>query len=518
MVANIFDYQKAKLAEAYSRDLQPQPLQRDLEAPTAYPVDALGSLLGNAVHAITKSIQCPLALTAQSTLAAATLAVQAFADVEIDGRSFPVSENYLTLGNSGERKTAADRILLHPHRQHEKKFREAYREDLKRFKSEKRAFDESVQRATKAKQKDEKTTSRDEILKSIQSQGDEPIAPIEPFLLVEEPTFEGLMRLLIGGQPSIGLFSDEGGRFIGGHAMNTDNVMRTITGLSKLWDGSPVDRIRAGEGADKLYGRRLSVHLMTQPIIGLRVLSDELMSGQGILARCLTTYPDTTAGTRLYTEVNITEQPDIIRYTAAMLSILETPLPVSDFDPQELQPRKIVFDRVAKQAWIKLHDSIEVAMATKGKLAEIRPFACKAAEHAARLAAVLALVDNVDTGVMAVRHVEAAQALLEHYLNETLRLTSGVSPDAQLIKAQKLGEWLADHHAGLNICLQQIYRESISLARSAKTARGLMKILDSHDWVQRQPDETRANYRGKQVGEVYRIATLDALREVLADV
>ena len=32
------------------------------------------------------------------------------------------------------------------------------------------------------------------------------------------------------------------------------------------------------------------------------------------------------------------------------------------------------------------------------------------------------------------------------------------------------------------------------------------------------PDDEKVEYRGKQVGEVYRIATLDALREVLSDV
>ncbi len=512
MSANVYEFQKKKLEDEFIRDLQPQPLQRDLELPTDYPIDALGTVLGGAVKAITHATQCPQALAAQSVLAAAALAVQPFANILIDGRVFPISENFLTLGVSGERKTAVDRVALEPHRQHEKQMREVYREDMKAFRSEKRLFDANLAKSLKSSTKTEKESSLQNDL------GIEPVAPLEPFLLVEEPTYQGLMRLLINGQPSIGLFTDEGGQFLGGHAMSKDNKMATITGLSKLWDGSPVDRIRAGDGADKIYGRRLSVHLMMQPIIGLQMLNDDLLNGQGILARCLITYPQSTIGTRLYTAVNCSEQPEIQLYNAVMMQLLKTPFKTSDFDPQELEPRNLTLDHPAKREWIKLHNAVEVAMLPKGKLSGIHPFASKAPEHAARLAGTLALVENVDTDVISLRHVEAAAELIEHYINENLRLTTGSAPDAQLIKAAKLGEWLADHQAGLNICLQQIYRESISLARSAKTARHLMKILCEHEWTQQMTEETKVTYRGKQVGEVYRVATLDALREVLADV
>ena len=510
MSANIYEIKKKKLEDEFIRDLQPQPLQRDLESPTDYPVHALGTVLGGAVKAITQAAKCPQALAAQSVLAAAAVAVQPFANILIDGRIFPISENFLTIGVSGERKTAVDRVALEPHRQHEKQMREVYREDMKAFRSEKRLFDANLTKSLKAKNGKESSLQND--------LGIEPVAPLEPFLLVEEPTYQGLMRLLINGQPSIGLFTDEAGQFLGGHAMSKDNKMATITGMSKLWDGSPVDRIRAGDGADKIYGRRLSVHLMMQPIIGLQMLNDDLLNGQGILARCLITYPQTTIGTRLYTAINCSEQPEIQLYNTVMMQLLKTPFKTSDFDPQELDPRNLTLDHHAKKEWIKLHDAVEVAMLPKGKLSGIHPFASKAPEHTARLAGTLALIENVDTGVIALRHIEAAAELMTHYINENLRLTTGSAPDAQLIKAAKLGEWLADHHAELKICLQQIYRESISLARSAKTARHLMKILCEHEWTQQMPDDEKVEYRGKQVGEVYRIATLDALREVLSDV
>jgi hypothetical protein len=49
--------------------------------------------------------------------------------------------------------------------------------------------------------------------------------------------------------PTLGLFHDDAGEFIGGHAMNKDNKMKTASGLSRLWDCGEFDRVRAGDGA-----------------------------------------------------------------------------------------------------------------------------------------------------------------------------------------------------------------------------------------------------------------------------
>ena len=63
-------------------------------------------------------------------------------------------------------------------------------------------------------------------------------------LTTEEPTYEGLVKLLDGGWPSVGLFSDEGGRFLGGFAMSEEQRIKTMAGLNSLWDGQPITRTR----------------------------------------------------------------------------------------------------------------------------------------------------------------------------------------------------------------------------------------------------------------------------------
>src|SRR5947207_9941681 len=59
----------------------PRPLMRELPPADPFPVDVLGVVLGAAARAIHDRVQAPLAIGAQSVLGAATLAVQAHADV-----------------------------------------------------------------------------------------------------------------------------------------------------------------------------------------------------------------------------------------------------------------------------------------------------------------------------------------------------------------------------------------------------------------------------------------------------
>jgi uncharacterized protein DUF3987 len=78
--------------------------------------------------------------------------------------------------------------------------------------------------------------------------GPEPAVPPSPLLTCQEPTFEGRCRAVEVGQPSIGVFATEGGQFIAGNAMSAENKLKTAAGLSRIWDGETIKRVRAGDG------------------------------------------------------------------------------------------------------------------------------------------------------------------------------------------------------------------------------------------------------------------------------
>ena len=52
--------------------------------------------------------------------------------------------------------------------------------------------------------------------------GPPPPEPFLPFLTCTEPTYEGLTKAFAYGWPSLGLFDDEAGQFIGGHRMKDE--------------------------------------------------------------------------------------------------------------------------------------------------------------------------------------------------------------------------------------------------------------------------------------------------------
>ena len=76
--------------------------------------------------------------------------------------------------------------------------------------------------------------------------GSAPVAPPWPILIITEPTIEGMVKYMADGLPTLGLMSNDAGSFIGGHAMTEEAKLRSAAGLSSIWDGNPLDRIRAG--------------------------------------------------------------------------------------------------------------------------------------------------------------------------------------------------------------------------------------------------------------------------------
>jgi putative DNA primase/helicase len=467
---------------------EPKPLQRDIPPGTPFPFDALGDLLGPATRKMRAVIQAPAAICGNSLLAAADLAVQAHADVVIDGRVFPISEMFETVGQTGERKSEADKVALRPHREYERTLAEKYGQDLLAYQRDHDAYEKTKQEALGSKQKSYEAKRR-----ALSELGEAPVGPLEPLFLCEEPTYEGLVKLLAIGQPSVGLFSDEGGRFIGGHGMNPDNLLKTAAGLSGLWDGKPIDRVRGGDGCTKLYGRRVSLHLMVQPEVSQLMLSNPVLIGQGLLSRCLVTWPESTAGTRPYCEEDLSASKEIADYNALMKRILETPLPLADGVRNELAPRHLAPAPDAKKLWVRFHDHVERQLVEGGALASIRGLGNKAPEHAARLAGVLALVRDIHVSHIALYPMEAGIELITYYLNEALRLYEVGVQDPQLCLAQKLLGWLKARGQTV-VTLPEIYQLGPKPIRNARVARLLMGILEEHGYV--KAIDERTEYRG----------------------
>ncbi|HCR96867.1 MAG: YfjI family protein [Halomonas sp.] len=469
-----------RVDEVYS-NFDPIPLVDRIVAPE-YPLEALGSILGEAAERLRYYVQTPPGMAGQSVLAAAALAIQGTTDVQRgpigDG---PVSLMLMTIAESGDRKSSIDRLALSPIRAWEAERREALPNLLADYRAAIEAWQlrrESVVNGAKPKSKepmnhDQQMRLRDQLL---MLDAEKPEPPPRPNITFEEPTAEGSWRHFHEGEPSAGLFSDEAIGFFGGHGMSEESRGRTIAMLSKLWDGSPITRTRGTSGESGIMaGRRLSAHLMLQPVVSAKVLGDPLLMGQGFLARFLVCHEPSMAGTRFLKGRDLSRgaqhDPAIGRYWQSLSETIRTPLDVDD-QTGELRLRMAKIEGDAFTAWCALHDSIEHHLSSNGRFIEVKAFASKAADNAARIAAVLALVEGHDSPQR--EHIERAGKLMAYYLESMAVRTAEAQQDMQEVKARELLEWITDHggelHAGDFKRLPNAYR-------SASKARPLLTFL-----------------------------------------
>ncbi len=477
----------------------PLPLHRELPPASPFPTTALGEILGTAALAVQDKTQAPDAICAQSVLAAATLGVQGLADVELPtGAVRPLSGFFLSVASSGERKTSADGCATAPIREREWRLAEGYVQDHQAYE-----MDLAVWEQQRRQILNEKKSTRQLKRAALEELGPHPEEPLAPLLTCPEPTFEGLTKLFARGWPSLGLFSSEGGQFLGGHGMNSDNRLKTAAALSSLWDGEPLKRVRAGDPLAVLPGRRLAVHLLLQPGVAAEVLADPLLADQGLLSRLLVAAPEGTVGTRFWKETTAEADEHLNQYNRRLSEILSTPMPLAEGTRNQLRPNVLRLSSFARDLWTRFADHVEQEMGPRGDYESIRSLANKLPEHAARLAGVVALFHDPQREELSENHLAHGIDLAKFYAQEALRLFEAGAIDADLLEAKGVLHWLQDSWTEALISLPDIYQRGPRAVRDQTRARKLVQLLEEHGWLLPVPEG--AEVAGTKRRQVWRI-------------
>ncbi len=433
----------------------PLPLSREETAPEPYPVHALGEVLGEAAQSIHRIAKLPVAIAAQSVLSAANLMTQGLANVAIDGRTIPLSLFLLAIALSGERKSEADRIAMCPVDVWQKRRYAQYREQLEEY---------------------------EEKLANWKKGKPQPRPPMPPMVKCEEPTIQGIYKLLSEGLGFVGILSDEGGQLLGGYAMSKDHALETVSRLSKLWDGKPLDRIRGTDVLTLLYDRRANLHLMLQPGIADKLLCHDEAKSQGFLNRCLICHPPSMFGNRPYQALDPGKDPAIGRYWECMTALINKG--VDHIEGGGLMFQTLELTPEAKREWIRFHDVIDGHIATGGVLRPIAGAAAKGAEQSLRIAGTLALFDGLDE--IGLEHMKRGIELTDFYLSEMLRLHEGASVAKEITEAQKLLDWIRQRTKEQQrnvVYLREMYQFGPCSLRTAKAAKPVVAELVNHGYL-----------------------------------
>jgi len=482
----------------------PEPLTGILEAPKPYPVEALGEVMGGMALAVQDATQAPLALCGQSVLMAGALIAQGFKEIEMPHGKIPLSLFSLIIAESGERKSATDELAMKPIRLHEQAKGEQYQADLKDSIKEKTAFNEAEKSIKRSIPKDytgEK--AREWVKDELNKLNTLPPPPMMPTYTTSDATIEGVIKHFRQALPVLGIYTDEGGAFFGGHSMAKEQAKKSISLFSQAWNGKPLDMMRADKdtGVFRLYGRRLSISLMTQPVIALEALSDSLMSGQGFIARFLICYPQSNIGKRPYKAFNIAHDPRFTKYFAVMMERLEDGFMLKPEGGLDLAA--ITLNANSEQAYIRFHNEIEQGMANNQPYAHLRGEASKIAEQALRVAGVLTVIKHgYQCQFIDVVEMKAGIRLARYSLDELLRITNQAVIDPDTKDAIKLLEWITDkgHKLLYPVLIQQTAPNA--LRKKERYERALFKLIE-HRYIELLENGTVVD--GIKRKEVYKV-------------
>lgn len=422
----------------------PRPLLSALEPETHYPIDSLPPLLRNAVTAYQHYGQQPMALVACSALANLSLACQALANVARDCYLVsPVSLYFLVVAQSGERKSAADNVFSKPTRAWEAQIRQTREPDVQAALTLHQAWqmerDGLLNQIKRAMMSDEDTTLyKDRLARLIRI---EPDIPLLPTLYFEDATQEALAIHLARGWPSGSLWSDEAGIVLGSHSMQS-NPARFVALLNRLWDGKSFTAHRKTTDSFILKHRRLTLNLMMQPLL-LQTMTNQhqnISRQSGFLPRCLLAYPKSAMGARYYQEPPLSKSY-LDDYERRIVDCLNQSQHLSQKGCHKLPT--LLMSIEAKRTWIQFFNAVESGLNYQGQWAGLQDFASKAAENAARLAALFHLFEG-KMGDIGSESMEQAIAVIHWHLKETRRLFDTGNQTNELSDAQTLFEWLKE--------------------------------------------------------------------------
>lgn len=464
----------------------PTPLLRERCDPEPLPRDALGPLR-EPVHAVETLTSAPAEIALQSVLSVASFGVQRHVDVETLGGPRPTSLFLITVAASGERKSACDSLSTRAVREHERERRRSYPRDFERFQA--RLETHEAERRQLIRRSADGVIDTQADLEALPAT---PRPPITPTMLVSDPTLEGVLRHFEDGPGSIGVFSDEGGQLLGGHAMNAENRLKTGGGLSKLWDGDAPNRTRAGEPTQTFDGRRVALHLMIQPRVADDFLADPTLRDQGLLSRCLLAWPASRIGSRMIVEDDDTRRlrdaanDATERFAARVRDLLETPAPTIDGGREnELAPRELPLSDGARSLLVEFANAVEAQQGAGGHLQTVTGVASKAAEQAARIAGVLTIFADLHAPAVSTGTMAKAVRLAAWYLNEAARLldTGGVCEET--MQAETLRRWLVEVSGRESVEVRDIVRLGPGKLRDTALVRRLVPILERNGWLVR---------------------------------
>jgi hypothetical protein len=379
-----------------------------------YPIHVFPQVIRDAIIEVREKVKAPNALIAMSFLSAISIACQGLVDVKLPiGQISPVSLNLLLKAESGERKTATDKIVAAPIYRHDEDSVVQYERELVKFESN-LSFWKTVERAIKAMIA--KAIKNGEDVDHLRVRLEEHLsgAPVKPrsrLFIHQNATEAALMHILEGNGRSIAITSDEADVVFGSGMMNRMGLR------NKGWDGVGLlmsERVSTGSIISRQP--RVTINLMVQDAVfsNFQRGKGAFARGSGFWARYLVGAPASTRGFRFiaYVDEQWYRLPDFHARVSELLMEYDTMVTGGTIKREVLE-----FDAEASAKWIEVLNMTEGMIQPLEYLNDVQDFASKIMEISSRVAALLHFFTK-QSGKITFKTLEQARDIVRWHLEE----------------------------------------------------------------------------------------------------
>ncbi|WP_155675512.1 DUF3987 domain-containing protein [Burkholderia territorii] len=402
-----------------------------------YPIDALPTIIAEAVKEASGRRNMPIVMAAHAALGAVSATVQNYVNVQCPGYDpAPVSLYLFTLSNSSGGKSLLEQLFLRGVAKLERQQEDALAEKMLIFQAEMKIWSDDDRRLTKEYRAAKQGSEEAERLRAerLLHEQRRPVKPVIRNIRMADSSPQGLRDELIDNH-AISILSADGGPTLKGPLFGEPAA------VCDYWSGE-------GRGTGLVSGMRrpvaprLTISIMTQESQFAEYMQSRGKNafGTGLLGRFLPALVPVFDQFGVSANIDDAPEPLLDRFNERQLYILNQPVPA----PRE---RMVLMLSVqAKQYWKLFKDGISNSLLCADYADNIKSFFRKLAQITSRLAALFHYFEG-DEGDISEKAMKAAIALSEWYVFEYIRVFSAYAPTQQQKDeeaAQKLLNWLRE--------------------------------------------------------------------------
>lgn len=386
-----------------------------------FPFNAFSTLLRNTIFDIEDCTQAPAELIATVVLGALSLGCQGLVKVKIkDTMIFPVSLYSFVIADSGERKTAVEKLVFKPFHEHDLRVLRQYKEQEKEYAVKHKIWQQKENALLKCINKHTaKGICTDELSRKLERlSAEKPVPPKARRYVYNNVTPEALQLEMYTHSPRTGLITDEGANILNRRAMD-------FGFMNSMWDDESFHVERKTGPSFTIENGRITLLVMVQKAIFDDYLKrkGEQARGSGLFARCFVLNVDktlSTQGQRLIRRQSAPLSADLA-YLNRFHERMEALLDKSASRDGDGQQTCLSFEPSALDAWVRIHNRTEHRLAGDGEYADLKDFASKLPGNVARLAALLSYWTEGECAIKK-EYVENAWLLCEWYMQQAKKL------------------------------------------------------------------------------------------------